>query len=61
MPPPKIPLSMVWYYHKRLLLVIPVYLGGKFLDDIENTRLTRFRDKSALYGGKVKPGDPPSW
>lgn len=31
---------------------------GKFLDDMETDRMTRFRDKSALYGRQV---DKPSW
>ncbi|KAG6443208.1 hypothetical protein O3G_MSEX002736 [Manduca sexta] len=34
---------------------------GKYLDDQETLRMTNFRDKSALYGGNVKEGDPPSW
>ncbi|XP_013184847.1 uncharacterized protein LOC106130539 [Amyelois transitella] len=34
---------------------------GKFLDDQETLRMTKFRDKSCLYGGRVKEGDPPSW
>ncbi|CAH1647885.1 unnamed protein product [Spodoptera littoralis] len=37
------------------------YLVGKYLDDQETLRMTNFRDKSMLYGGTVKPGDPPSW
>ncbi|XP_045510259.1 uncharacterized protein LOC123705508 [Colias croceus] len=34
---------------------------GKYLDDQETLRMTNFRDKSALYGGRVKEGDAPSW
>ncbi|KAI5646977.1 MNLL subunit domain-containing protein [Phthorimaea operculella] len=37
------------------------YFIGKYLDDQETLRMTNFRDKSALYGGRVKEGDPPSW
>ncbi|KAM3968638.1 NADH dehydrogenase (ubiquinone) MNLL subunit [Aphomia sociella] len=37
------------------------YFIGKFLDDQETLRMTSFRDKSCLYGGRVKEGDPPSW
>jgi len=37
------------------------YLWGKYIDDVERERTTMFRDKSALFGGSVKPGDPPSW
>lgn len=43
--------------------VVPLsgFFFGKFLDDQETLRMTSFRDKSALFGGKVKEGDPPSW
>lgn len=34
------------------------YFLGKYLDDQETLRMTAFRDKSALYGGKK---DQPSW
>lgn len=34
---------------------------GWYLDRQETLRMTLFRDKSALYGGNVKPSDPPSW
>lgn len=34
---------------------------GKYLDDQETLRMTSFRDKSMLFGGRVKEGDPPSW
>ncbi|KAK0181153.1 hypothetical protein PV327_003459 [Microctonus hyperodae] len=27
----------------------------------EDFRMGRFRDKSALYGRELKPGEPPSW
>lgn len=38
------------------------YLTGKYVDDQETLRMTTFRDKSQLYGGKIrKEGDPPSW
>lgn len=37
------------------------YMFGSFLDQQETLRMTNFRDKSALYGGKVKEGDPPTW
>ena len=33
---------------------------GKYLDDQETLRMTSFRDKSALYGGRNKDGIP-SW
>lgn len=34
---------------------------GKFLDDQETLRMTRFRDKSALFGRTLKEGEAPSW
>ncbi|XP_028176264.1 uncharacterized protein LOC114364345 [Ostrinia furnacalis] len=34
---------------------------GKYLDDQETLRMTNFRDKSKLYGGRVKEGEAPSW
>lgn len=37
------------------------YYLGKYLDDQETLRMTNFRDKSALYGGRIKEADAPSW
>ncbi|XP_043461181.1 uncharacterized protein LOC122497880 [Leptopilina heterotoma] len=34
---------------------------GTILDRKEAERMTRFRDKSALFGRKLAPGEPPSW
>lgn len=34
---------------------------GAYLDGLETERLVKFRDRSALFGGMVKPGDPPPW
>jgi len=34
---------------------------GHKLDKMESERMTTFRDKSALYGRELKPGEPPSW
>jgi hypothetical protein len=34
---------------------------GHFLEKQEANRMTRFRDKSALYGGRKGPDDEPSW
>ena len=31
------------------------------LDQLERDRCNRFRDKSGMFGGNVKEGDPPSW
>ncbi|CAK1588049.1 unnamed protein product [Parnassius mnemosyne] len=50
-----------WQVHTSQLLPITGFFIGKFLDDQETLRMTNFRDKSCLYGGNVKEGDPPSW
>ncbi|XP_067012202.1 NADH dehydrogenase [ubiquinone] 1 beta subcomplex subunit 1 [Anabrus simplex] len=34
---------------------------GWFLDRKETERMTMFRDKSALYGRELGPGEAPSW
>ena len=31
------------------------------MDQKERDRCNRFRDKSGMFGGKVKEGDAPSW
>ena len=31
------------------------------LDQLERDRCSKFRDKSGMFGGNVKEGDPPSW
>ncbi|CAK9802609.1 hypothetical protein ANTPLA_LOCUS3243 [Anthophora plagiata] len=36
-------------------------LLGKYCDKKVSLSMTRFRDKSALYGKELKPGEPPSW
>ncbi|XP_026762068.1 uncharacterized protein LOC113520842 [Galleria mellonella] len=43
------------------LIPLTGYAIGRFLDEQETLRMTSFRDKSYLYGGKVKEGEPPSW
>ncbi|XP_051175466.1 uncharacterized protein LOC127290737 [Leptopilina boulardi] len=35
--------------------------AGIYLDRNETERMSRFRDKSALYGRTLAPGEPPSW
>ncbi|KAL2751709.1 NADH dehydrogenase ubiquinone 1 beta subcomplex subunit 1 [Vespula maculifrons] len=42
-------------------LPITGFLIGSYLDHQENLRLTKFRDKSALYGREVASGQPHSW
>lgn len=60
-PKPRISFSFAYSQLKFLLLVPPAYLFGRWLDNLCNYRMIRFRDKSALFGGEVKEGDPPSW
>ncbi|XP_054275068.1 uncharacterized protein LOC128994499 [Macrosteles quadrilineatus] len=36
-------------------------LLGKYIDDLETLRMTRFRDKSSLFGRQLAPGEAPSW
>ena len=46
-------------------LVLTICLSGAYfghyLEKQEVNRMTRFRDKSALYGGNKGPDDEPSW
>lgn len=37
------------------------FLIGSYLDHLENLRMTKFRDRSALYGRQLKEGEQPSW
>lgn len=45
------------------IYIVPfIALGiGAYLDHQDNLRMTRFRDKTALYGHELKPGEKPSW
>ncbi|XP_015171491.1 PREDICTED: NADH dehydrogenase [ubiquinone] 1 beta subcomplex subunit 1 [Polistes dominula] len=43
------------------LIPLTGFIFGSYLDRQENLRLTKFRDKSALYGRELAPGEPPSW
>lgn len=49
---------------KDVILVTLPFVGyglGWFLDRKETERMIRFRDRSALYGRILKPGEAPSW
>jgi NADH dehydrogenase (ubiquinone) 1 beta subcomplex subunit 1 len=37
------------------------FMLGWWLDRKETERMIRFRDKSALFGRELKPGEKPSW
>ncbi|PNF15797.1 NADH dehydrogenase [ubiquinone] 1 beta subcomplex subunit 1 [Cryptotermes secundus] len=43
------------------LLPLSGFLLGSWLDRMETERMIRFRDKSALFGRELKPGEKPSW
>ncbi|ERL95042.1 hypothetical protein D910_12312 [Dendroctonus ponderosae] len=42
------------------ILFTGIYLGH-LLDVKETERMTLFRDKSALYGRELQPGEAPTW
>jgi hypothetical protein len=46
-----------------LFLAFPLagYYVGKYFDDLEKERSAMFRDKSMLFKGVRREGDPPSW
>ncbi|XP_047357945.1 NADH dehydrogenase [ubiquinone] 1 beta subcomplex subunit 1 [Vespa velutina] len=44
-----------------LILPITGFIIGSYLDNQEDLRLTKFRDKSALYGRELAPGESHSW
>ncbi|XP_077254542.1 NADH dehydrogenase [ubiquinone] 1 beta subcomplex subunit 1 [Temnothorax americanus] len=57
-----------WLAHKHIYklywtLIFPItgWMIGHKLEKLETERMTMFRDKSALYGRELKPGEPPSW
>lgn len=52
-------LSFVQYV--ALTLPVAALLVGRYLDNQETLRMTRFRDKSALYGRTLGPGEQPTW
>ena len=46
----------------QALLVFAIGIpGGNYLERQEQNRMSRFRDKSALYGTEKGPDDEPSW
>lgn len=46
-----------------VFMIIPFsgFFIGKYFEDKETERMTRFRDKSALYGRERAPGEKPTW
>ncbi|XP_015517076.1 NADH dehydrogenase [ubiquinone] 1 beta subcomplex subunit 1 [Neodiprion pinetum] len=56
-------MAILGFTREFLLMVVPLtgYAFGSWIDRQESLRMTRFRDKSALYGRTLAPGEPPSW
>ncbi|XP_014225521.1 uncharacterized protein LOC106651508 [Trichogramma pretiosum] len=50
----------LWKEYAILVFPWTGFLTGKVLNKWEDERLSRFRDKSALYG-KAVPPEKPSW
>lgn len=51
----------IWKLYWTLVFPLTGFLIGYKLDLMETERMTMFRDKSALYGRELKPGEPPTW
>ncbi|XP_011259836.1 NADH dehydrogenase [ubiquinone] 1 beta subcomplex subunit 1 [Camponotus floridanus] len=51
----------MWKYYWPLIFPFAGFMIGHKLDHMESERFSMFRDKSALYGRELKPGEPPSW
>ncbi|XP_046734486.1 NADH dehydrogenase [ubiquinone] 1 beta subcomplex subunit 1 [Diprion similis] len=56
-------MAILGFTREMFLMVVPLtgYAFGAWIDRQETLRMTRFRDKSALYGRTLAPGEPPSW
>ncbi|KAH0946486.1 hypothetical protein HN011_011747 [Eciton burchellii] len=51
----------IWKIYWTLIFPVMGFCLGHKIDLMETERMTLFRDKSALYGRELKPGEPPSW
>ncbi|KYN34095.1 NADH dehydrogenase [ubiquinone] 1 beta subcomplex subunit 1 [Trachymyrmex septentrionalis] len=51
----------IWKMYWTLIFPFAGFMIGHKIDKMETERMTTFRDKSALYGRELKPGEPPSW
>ena len=47
----------------KLVAIVPLacFFGGWYLDKLDDERMTMFRNKSALYGRELKPGEKQPW
>ena len=43
------------------MVPLAMFLGGWYLDKLEDQRMTMFRNKSALYGRELKPDEKQPW
>ncbi|XP_076546235.1 NADH dehydrogenase [ubiquinone] 1 beta subcomplex subunit 1 [Osmia lignaria lignaria] len=48
-------------YLNLVACMVAGYSLGWVVNRLETERLTSYRDKSALFGRELKPGEPPSW
>ncbi|XP_076386033.1 NADH dehydrogenase [ubiquinone] 1 beta subcomplex subunit 1 [Megachile rotundata] len=53
--------NLVKTYAQFIGALVVGYSVGWYFDRMETLRLTGYRDKSALFGRQLKPGEPPSW
>ncbi|XP_075229525.1 NADH dehydrogenase (ubiquinone) MNLL subunit [Lycorma delicatula] len=61
MPPPLLTKKNVGKQLSLLIFPFAAFFVGKYLDDLETERMIRFRDRSALFGRTLAPGEKPSW
>ncbi len=49
------------YHWACFSLVTAVFGIGHYLEQVQLDRMSKFRDKSAMFGKDLGPDDPPSW
>ncbi|PSN54551.1 hypothetical protein C0J52_07114 [Blattella germanica] len=59
----KQPMALFGITRQYVWTALPMtgFMIGWWLDRQETLRMTRFRDKSALFGRELKAGEAPSW
>lgn len=54
--------SLITQYSLSVAGFIGVYILSRYLYNyVSDLTMSSYRDKSALYGRELKPGEPPSW
>lgn len=55
--------TLKYLFNSYIPLIFPItgFIIGAYLDRYDDLRLVKFRDKSALYGRELAPGEQPSW